>query len=389
MGASNAQVKDKDMVKCRLAMLTLVAVCLAAAAEAATVRGLVTDGSGAAIANTRVVVRDVATRQELVVETGADGRFEAEVPAAGTYIVTEAREGFSEAAETIVVEGAGTVVDVPLTLRVGSVSSAVVVTAARAEREVRQIPLHVDTISRGSIEQSNQLSTGDALTMAANITPVGGGPFGVRPRLRGLDSTRLLVLVDGERLNTARQATERTGAEVGLVSPDAVARMEVVNGAGTLMYGSDALAGTINIITNEADFTPARQWLYGFNGFFSSNENGARGTGTIGFTSPRLAVRVQAGAESFDSYRAGRLDAPENTALLHAAGALRQADTIDDNFGFTFRAFPYPFNAPYVRNDSDVPNSQAHGNFVNASGLIKLGDRRSLRLRYQRREMKD
>ena len=80
---------------------------------------------------------------------------------------------------------------------------------------------------------------------------MGNGPFGVRPRLRGLDSTRLLVLVDGERLNTARQATDRTGAEVGLISPDAISRMEIVNGAGTLMYGSDALAGTINIITNE------------------------------------------------------------------------------------------------------------------------------------------
>ncbi len=121
--------------------------------------------------------------------------------------------------------------------------------------------------------------------MAANITPVGNGPFGVRPRLRGLDSTRLLVLVDGERLNTARQATDRTGAEVGLVSPDAISRMEVVNGAGTLMYGSDALAGTINIITNEADVLAHQlEWLYGFNGFYSSNENGGRGTGTVGVT---------------------------------------------------------------------------------------------------------
>ena len=48
--------------------------------------------------------------------------------------------------------------------------------------------------------------------------------YATATRLRGLDSTRLLVLVDGERLNTARQATERTGAEVGLVSPDARTR---------------------------------------------------------------------------------------------------------------------------------------------------------------------
>jgi outer membrane receptor protein involved in Fe transport len=359
------------------------------AADAATIRGLVTDTSGAPVAGTRVVLRDVATRQEIVVETGADGTYEAQVPTTGTYLVSVTREGFSEAAQTVVVDSAEQSLDVPLTLEVGAVSSAVVVTAARAERDTRQIPLHVDTITRTAVEQRNQTSTGDALTMAANVTPVGNGPFGVRPRLRGLDSTRLLVLVDGQRLNTARQATERTGAEVGLVSPDAISRMEVVNGAGTLMYGSDALAGTINIITNESSFTSTNQWLYGFNGFYSSNENGMRGTGTVGFTSPKFTLRVQAGAEDFEDYTAGALDEPENTQLLHDAGILYQADTIDDNFGFNFNAFPEPFNAPYTRTDSAVINSQARGNFVNASSLISVGERRSVRVRYQRRRMDD
>ena len=163
------------------------------------------------------------------------------------------------------------------------------VTAARAERETRQIPLHVETHHQG--RRSSRPTRSPPATrspLAANITPVGNGPFGVRPRLRGLDSTRLLVLVDGERLNTARQATDRTGAEVGLISPDAISRMEIVNGAGTLLYGSDALAGTINIITNEPAFSERTRWLYGFNGFYSSNENGARGTATIGVTAPAL-----------------------------------------------------------------------------------------------------
>jgi outer membrane receptor protein involved in Fe transport len=357
-------------------------------AEAASIRGVVTDVSGAPVAGTPVVVRDVATRQELVVQTGPDGRYETQLPAAGTYLISVTREGFSEAAQTVVVESADQVLEVPLTLDVGSVSSAIVVTATRAERARRQIPLHVETLTRAAVERTNQTSTGDALTMAASVTPVGNGPFGVRPRLRGLDSTRLLVLVDGERLNTARQATDRTGAEVGLVSPDAIHRMEVVNGAGTLMYGSDALAGTINIITNEASFTPVDQWIYGFNGFYSSNENGVRGTGTVGFTSPRFTVRVQAGAEDFDDYTAGDLDV-EDTGPLHDAGILHQADTIDDSFGFNFDAFPEPFNAPYVRTDNEVLNSQAHGDFVNATGLLRLGERRSVRIRYQRRRMED
>ena len=82
------------------------------------------------------------------------------------------------------------------------------------------VPLRTDTVGRDEIQNLSPTSTGDALVSAPGITPVGGGPFGVRPRLRGLDSTRLLVLVDGERLNNARTATDRAGTEVGLVDLD-------------------------------------------------------------------------------------------------------------------------------------------------------------------------
>ena len=242
---------------------------------------------------------------------------------------------FRRPSQTVIVERADQALDVPLRLEVGTVAAAVVVTASRAERDTRQIPLHVDTITKAAVEQTNQLSTGDALTLAANITPVGNGPFGVRPRLRGLDSTRLLVLVDGERLNTARQATDRTGAEVGLVSPDAISRMEVVNGAGTLMYGSDALAGTINIITNEAAFTPAGPVALRLQRASTARTRTAcAARARWASPSPRFTVRVQAGAEDYDNYQAGDLDV-EDTRPLFASGVLDQADTIDDNFGFS------------------------------------------------------
>ena len=99
-------------------------------------------------------------------------------------------------------------------------------------------------------------------------------------------------------------------------------------------------------------------------------------------------MRVQAGAEDYDNYKAGDLDS-EDTRPLFASGVLDQADTIDDNFGFRFNAFPDPFNAPYVRTDNEVLNSQARGNFVNVTGSIKVGERRSVRVRYQRRRMED
>jgi outer membrane receptor protein involved in Fe transport len=366
----------------------IAAVLTSAPVFAATVRGVVSDGTGAALPDSHVVLRGVATGQETATDTGTDGRFQLDTPVTGTYLVIVTRPGFSEAARTIVIETAEAMVDVPVQLELGGFNAQVSVTAARSERETRQIPLHVETITRASIERDNTLSTGDALTTVANITPVGNGPFGVRPRLRGLDSTRLLVLVDGERLNTARQATDRQGAEVGLISPDAISRMEIVNGAGTLLYGSDALAGTINIITNEPGFSSQDRLLYGFNGYYSSNENGARGTATIGASGPRYAVRLQAGLESYDDYKAGKLTA-EDTNPFFATGALKRADTIDDNFGFAFNAFPDPFNAPYVRTSNEVPNSGANGHFINLSGQVKLGENRTVRVRYQRREMND
>jgi hemoglobin/transferrin/lactoferrin receptor protein len=355
---------------------------------AATVRGVVSDVTGAALQDSHVVLRGLATGNEWETDTGPDGRFQFDAPRVGTYLVIVTRPGFSEAARTIVVDSADAAVDVPVQLELGVFNTQVSVTAARAERETRQIPLHVETVTRASVEQGNTLSTGDALATVANITPVGNGPFGVRPRLRGLDSTRLLVLVDGERLNTARQATDRQGAEVGLVSPDAISRMEIVNGAGTLLYGSDALAGTINIITNEPGFSSDRRLQYGFNGFYSSNEKGARGTATIGATGPSYAVRLQAGLESYDTYKAGALTR-EDTNTFFTSGALNRADTIDDNFGFAFNAFPDPFNAPYVRTSNEVPNSGAHGNFVNLSGQARLEENRTVRIRYQRRRMRD
>ena len=370
------------------AFSVLALLGVSAAAQAATITGVVTDATGATLPAVHVALRDVATGREVFVNTDQQGRYRIESSSTGTFLVIVSHSGFSEAARTVFITDPSQSIDLPVELEVGRMTAEVSVTASRAEREVRQIPLHVETITAAAIEQQNPLSTGDVITSAVNTTPVGNGPFGVRPRLRGLDSTRLLVLVDGERLNTARQATDRTGAEVGLVSPDVITNVEIVNGAGTLMYGSDALAGTVNIITREPGFTPTTQLIYGVNGFYSSNENAMRGTLTAGVTTPRATVRAQAGAEQYDNYHAGSYDG-EDTRPFFASGQLKRADTIDTNFGFAFKAFPDPFNAPYVRTATEIPNSQAKGNFVNASSLIWIGERRSLRVRYQHRRMED
>jgi hemoglobin/transferrin/lactoferrin receptor protein len=367
-------------------LLAALAAGTPALASGILIHGVVSDVTGAALPSAHVVVRDVATGREQIADTAADGAFGVDVAGPGTYLVVVRRAGFAEVARTVVVDGAAPRVHLPIVLEVGAFTAEVSVTAARSEREIRRIPLRIDTTPGEAVAHAR--STGDALAGAANITPVGDGPFLTRPRLRGLDSTRLLVLVDGERLNTARQATERTGAEVGLVPVDTIESLEVVNGAGTLLYGSDALAGTINIITNRASFSPARRLLYDADGYFSSNEGGARGAATIGATGPRYALMLQAGAEQFGDYRAGAFDT-EDTAPLFANGTLTRADTIDDAFGFAFDAFPDPFNEPFVRSVREIPNSSARADFVTASARAGFGAAQTLGVRYLRRHAKD
>jgi hemoglobin/transferrin/lactoferrin receptor protein len=376
------------MFRVRVCVFAAAILAAASAAVAATVSGVITDATGAAVPAARITLRDVASGAETSVDSDAQGRYVIEPRTAGIYLLVVRRDGFAEAARTVVVERADQRLDMPVRLALGVLQTELTVTAARTEREIRQVPLNVGTLSGAALAQSNPLSAGTALSNAANITPVGDGPFGVRPRLRGLDSTRLLVLVDGERLNTARLATDRAGAEVGLVATDALDRVEIVNGAGTLMYGSDALAGTINLLTKQPNFSAARRLTYGLRGFYSSNENGLRGSATIGAESVRAAFRIDAGAERFDNYRAGAFT-DESTAPFFASGELKRADTIDTNFGFAFKAFPEPFNAPYVRTDREVGNSGAKAAFVNASALLNLAAQQTLRFRYQQRRATD
>src|SRR6266545_1330396 len=138
-----------------LSVVCAVVICFATSADAATIRGAVSDVTGAMLTGTRVVLRGVATGRETSVDTGSDGRFSFDVAAAGTYLVIVMRPGFSEAARTVVVESTDAKIDLPIQLDLGALSADVTVTAARAERETRQIPLHIETMTKGAIEQMN------------------------------------------------------------------------------------------------------------------------------------------------------------------------------------------------------------------------------------------
>ena len=130
----------------------LTALLAASPADAATITGVVSDPTGAVLPGARVVLREVATGREVVVQAGAEGRYQLEAPVVGTYLVIASFRGFSDAVRTIVVVRADQKIDLPLPLELAGLSAQASVTAARADREIREIPLHVETLPGEAVD---------------------------------------------------------------------------------------------------------------------------------------------------------------------------------------------------------------------------------------------
>jgi hemoglobin/transferrin/lactoferrin receptor protein len=129
----------------------------------------------------------------------------------------------------------------------------VIVTATRTEQKEKTIPYTVNTIKRNELNRFQPRTTPEALMGVTGVfvqkTNHGGGSA----FLRGLTGNQTLILVDGIRLNNS---TFRYGPNQYLNTIDAysILQIEVVKGTGSVQYGTDALGGVIQVLTNEPQF---------------------------------------------------------------------------------------------------------------------------------------
>ncbi len=367
-------------------LFAAVFVCLSLivptfAQSGGAISGNVTDVSGGAVESARVILKNVATQTEQTATTDASGRYQLNDLAIGIYRVRVEKAGFSTAVHNLTLSDPGEKVEANFELAPGTIAEQVSVTAARGERDALEVPVRTETITEDQLVRPNNTATQDALTAVPNITPVGNGPFLQRPRLRGLDSSRILILVDGERLNTSRVATDRAGVEIGLIDPAGIQSFEVISGSGSVLYGTDALSGTINILTDQPERVAGKVRLgFGLSQLLSTNEPGYRLAGKIDLSGRRFAVRFSGGGENFDNYHAGK-PFNESSVYLHQTGVLTQQ--------ILSRVFPDPFNAPFTRTVSVVPNSSSEGYFVNGVGRLFFTDRDVFRVNWNRRRAED
>src|ERR1051325_1125534 len=231
----------------------LVLCQLVAAAQAGgALAGAVTDQNGDLIAGAEGKILNLAGGREIATKTDAAGKYELTGLPAGSYQIAVSRQGFAAAARCVTLGGAESLTENFL-LAPGLVESSVTVTAAKGSpRAAAETPQTVTIADASQIEARRPASTLRALERAPNLTPVIAGPALERPRLRGLASNRLLIILDGERLNNAR-SDPTSGVSPSVVDVVQLEACEVLSGAGSSLYGSDAMSGVINLVTTPLD----------------------------------------------------------------------------------------------------------------------------------------
>ncbi len=134
-----------------------------------------------------------------------------------------------------------------------SPSDTIIVTATRTEIPLEQATVPVRVITRDDIELSLATDLAELLRFEAGID-IGrnGGPGQATSMfLRGTESNHVLVLIDGVRMNPGTLG----GAAIQHISPEVIERVEIVKGARSALFGTDAIGGVINIITRRAEET--------------------------------------------------------------------------------------------------------------------------------------
>lgn len=126
--------------------------------------------------------------------------------------------------------------------------SEVVVTGVSRTSELKKIPIIVKSIDKNTLNQSSSTNLIDALKNIPGISQITTGASISKPVIRGLGYNRVISLFNG-----VRQEGQQWGDEHGIeIDEFEVDRIEIVKGPGSLMYGSDGIAGVLNFITPKA-----------------------------------------------------------------------------------------------------------------------------------------
>jgi outer membrane receptor protein involved in Fe transport len=224
----------------------------ACADEQVQARGVIVDALQAPVPGAAVFLVSAQGAVLRTSRSGDDGSFEVAVPAVGSHRLRVSARGFESVEALLDRTRLGSL---QIVLAPARVSTEVTVTASRGLIEEPGRSPHVVTVRQ--LERTNGAplpTVGQAMADGPGILVQQSTPGQVSPFLRGLTGNQVLHLVDGVRFNNS---TYRFGPNqyLALLEPSQVERVEAMLGPAGTQYGSDALGGTINVVTAQPDYS--------------------------------------------------------------------------------------------------------------------------------------
>lgn len=169
-------------------------------------------------------------------------------------------------------------------------NKVIVVTASPFRHGLDDTPAIVVKVDSDKILKSGGASIADALSDTPGVAGTGFAAGASRPIIRGMDSTRVRVLEDG----VSSSDVADIGPDHGVpIDPLAARSIEVVRGAATLRYGSQAIGGVVNVLNNRVpDELSAKPFAGEANGSYDSVANTWQGAGLADVTLGKFALHA-------------------------------------------------------------------------------------------------
>ena len=311
--------------------------------------GVVRDSVGTPLSNVQV---HLATIQRTTT-TDAAGEFSFGHLPAGTYHLDSYRLGFAPGHAEVVVPAEGDTLRVVIVMHQTPLRLQSVQVTAAVTGDTRTVTQSTVELSGQALSRNLGATVAQTLSSEPGLAMRYGGPAASAPVIRGLTGDRILVLQDGQR---AGDLSSASADHAVTIDPLAAQRVEVVRGPASLLYGSSALGGVVNVIQNDIpDEIPTH-----VQGFLAGQAESVTpgGAGSLAVTIPlnqSWAFNARGSARSLDDVRAGgNLRLPNTFSRSYSGTAAMGYVGSYVKGGVAYRGNDFKYGLPAAPDDEEM-----------------------------------
>ncbi len=284
-----------------------------------------------------------------------DGGFAFAGVPAGSYTIAVQRIGYAPR-QVIVQVDEGRTTEVRIELRVAAVEfEEIVVTGTISERAGQDVLSPTSVVSGAELERKLGGTVAATLAAEPGVAVTGLGPATARPVIRGMGGDRIVMLEDGVK---SGDMSALSADHAVAIDPLTAQRFEVVRGPMSLLYGSSALGGVVNVVREEVPRTVPDH----FHGAIVAQGETVNTGGTIGGFAvvpvDGWAARLEGSARGSGDVDtpAGTLDNTDARAWNLAAGIGRQLGSV--HLGGSYRFYDARYGIPDGAHEEEEPGGE-------------------------------